>query len=102
MQRTLHVNLARDGWVAFAILLLPSVVEACPMCASQQPGGAARIAALAAMLLLPFAIAGAVFAALRRADALAPPLREGRRWRARLWLGRSSLRRQAPRSPPGR
>jgi hypothetical protein len=38
------------------------------MCASQQPGGPARIAALGVMLLLPFGIAWVVFGALRRAS----------------------------------
>lgn len=54
----------------FAILLLPRLAEACPMCASQQPGGLARTLALGVMLLLPFAIVCVVFGALRRADGL--------------------------------
>jgi len=37
------------------------------MCANQQPGGVARIAALGVMMLLPFGIAFVVYRALRRA-----------------------------------
>lgn len=37
------------------------------MCASQQPGGVARIVALGVMLLLPFSIAYILFKTLRRA-----------------------------------
>lgn len=55
---------------AFAVLLLPRLAEACPMCASRQPGGVARIVALGVMILLPFAIAFVVVRALRRAGAL--------------------------------
>jgi len=54
-----------SGVVAAA--LLPRFAQACPMCASQQPGGVARIVALGLMLLLPFSIAFLVFRALRRA-----------------------------------
>jgi hypothetical protein len=77
---------ARSWAVAFAILVLPELAEACPMCASQQPGGTARIAALGVMLLLPFAIAFIVFGALRRASGLTAPLngiRSRRRQRLR-------------------
>jgi hypothetical protein len=38
------------------------------MCANQQPGGVARIVALAMMILLPFSIAWVMFQALRRAS----------------------------------
>ena len=55
------------GSVAFAILLLPRLAQACPMCASQQPGGMARVAALGVMLLFPFSIAYVLFRVLRRA-----------------------------------
>jgi hypothetical protein len=54
---------------ALALLLLPRLAEACPMCAGQQPGGVARVVALGVMLLLPFSIAFVVFGALRRAGA---------------------------------
>jgi hypothetical protein len=37
------------------------------MCANQQPGGVARIAALGVMMLLPFGIAIVVYRTLRRA-----------------------------------
>jgi hypothetical protein len=57
-------------WVVVAILLLPRLAQACPMCANQQPGGVARIVTLGVMMLLPFAIAGLVFGALRRAGGL--------------------------------
>jgi hypothetical protein len=53
--------------VAFAILLLPRLAQACPMCANQQPGGVARVVALGVMMLLPFTIAFVMFGALRRA-----------------------------------
>lgn len=53
----------------FSMSLLPRLVEACPMCSSQQPGGVARIIALGVMLLLPFSIAFLVFKVLRRASA---------------------------------
>jgi hypothetical protein len=69
---------ARFWRVAFAILILPQLAEACPTCASQQPGGTARIAALGMMLLLPFGIGFVVFGALRRASALTAPLSGGR------------------------
>ena len=52
--------------LGFSVLLLSGLAQACPMCASQQPGGSARVVALGLMLVLPFAIAAAVFAALRR------------------------------------
>ena len=55
--------------LAAAMLVLPGVAEACPMCASQQPGGTARVVALGLMIVLPFAIAGFVFRALRRVQA---------------------------------
>jgi len=54
------------GPLAFATLLLPRLAAACPMCASQQPGGTARIFALGVMILFPFSIAFFVFRALRR------------------------------------
>ena len=66
--------------VAFALLLLPRLAEACPTCASQQPGGVARIVALGVMLLLPFSIACVVFRALRRAGG--PTTEEDSRGRA--------------------
>jgi hypothetical protein len=65
-------------WLALAILVLPRLADACPTCASQQPGGTARIAALGVMLLLPFAIGFVVFGALRRASGLAAPLNGSR------------------------
>lgn len=52
---------------ALTALAVPRLAEACPMCASQQPGGTARIVALGLMILLPFSIAVVVFRALRRA-----------------------------------
>jgi hypothetical protein len=99
MGHTAHVNRERHWWVPFATLLLPRLAAACPMCASQHPGGTARIAALGVMLLLPFAIACVVFGALRRAGGLTIPLSGGRR---RLWLGLSSFRqrRHPPQPPP--
>ena len=67
--------------IAIAMLVLPGVAEACPMCASQQPGGTARVVALGLMILLPFAVAGFVFRALRRMhegrDAAPRPLHRG-------------------------
>jgi hypothetical protein len=62
--------------MGLAAALLPGLANACPMCASQQPGGAARIVALGLMILLPFSIAFVVFRVLRRAGgaaAEAPP-----------------------------
>lgn len=56
--------------LAFAMLLVPSLAQACPMCASQQPGGVARTIALGLMILLPFSIAFVVFRALRRASRM--------------------------------
>jgi hypothetical protein len=55
-----------------ALLLLPRLAQACPMCANQQSGGVARIAALGLMILLPFSIALLVFRALRRSGGLKP------------------------------
>lgn len=54
----------------FAVVLLPRLAEACPMCASQQSGGVARVVALGLMLLLPFSIVVIVFRALRRSGGL--------------------------------
>lgn len=51
---------------AVALLLLPRLAQACPMCAGQQPGGVARIVALGVMMLLPFSIAVVVHRTLRR------------------------------------
>jgi hypothetical protein len=73
-----RANLERPWWVATVALLFPRLAEACPMCASQQPGGAARIAALGVMLLLPFAVVVVVVGALRRAGGLTAPISEGR------------------------
>lgn len=56
--------------LAFTLVLLPRLAAACPMCASQQPGGTARIVALGLMILLPFSIAFVVFQALRRAGGI--------------------------------
>jgi len=64
---------------AFAALLLPRLAAACPMCASRQPGGVARIVALGVMILLPFAIAFVVVRALRRSGAL--PTEDGSKGR---------------------
>lgn len=95
--------LERHRWVAFA-LLLPRLAEACPMCASQQPGGPARVAALGGMLLLPFAIALVVFGVLRRTGVLAASLNAGRRRRGRPWFRLSSFRerRRTPHPLPER
>ena len=62
-----------------AVLLLPRLAEACPMCASQQHGGTARVAALGVMLLLPFAVVFVVFGVLRRASGRTAPLSGSRR-----------------------
>lgn len=62
------------------------------MCASQQHGGAARVAALGGMLLLPFAIAFIVFGALRRAGGLTASINGGQSRRRPLWLALSSFR----------
>jgi len=53
----------RPGLAALglALLLAPRLAQACPMCASQQPGGVARILALGVMILLPFGITFLVF-----------------------------------------
>jgi hypothetical protein len=69
---------ARFWSVVFATVGLPRLAEACPTCASQQPGGTARVAALGVMLLFPFAIGFVVFGALRRASGLPAPLSGGR------------------------
>jgi hypothetical protein len=100
----MRVNLERHWWVAVATLLLPRLAEACPMCASQHPGGTARIAALGAMLLLPFAVVFVVSRALRRAGGLTASVNASRsRW-GRLSFGLSSFRprRQLPHPPPER
>src|SRR5262245_20653814 len=52
--------------LAVLMLVLPRLAEACPMCASQQPGGVARIVALGVMMLSPFAMAYVMFRPLRR------------------------------------
>lgn len=64
--RAVRVGSVGSTWLAFSVLFLPGLAQACPMCASQQPGGFARIVALGLMLVLPFAIAYLVGAALRR------------------------------------
>jgi hypothetical protein len=53
--------------LAVQLALFAREVVACPMCASQQPGGALRIVALGLMLLVPFVVVGIVFRTLRRA-----------------------------------
>lgn len=63
--RAVRVGSVVSTTLAFAVLL-PGLARACPMCASQQPGGSTRIVALGLMLVLPFAIAYVVFAALSR------------------------------------
>ena len=99
MRRAAHLELER-WWVGVAVLLLPRLAEACPMCASQQHGGTARIAALGVMLLLPFAVAFVVFGVLRRANGLTAPLSGFQRRLGRLWFGLSSFRRRRPAHPP--
>ena len=51
------------------VLLVPRLAEACPACSGKEPGGTARIAALGAMILLPFLIAFVVVRALRSSAA---------------------------------
>lgn len=56
-------------FVACAVVVaFPQLAEACPTCAGKEPGGSARIMALGAMILLPFAIAFAVWQVLRAGD----------------------------------
>jgi hypothetical protein len=55
--------------VACALIVavgFPQLAEACPTCAGKEPGGAARIVALGAMILLPFGIAFCVWRVLGR------------------------------------
>lgn len=47
-------------------LLAPAVALACPYCAAGNNGGRGLAAALGAFILLPFAVAGAVYSVLRR------------------------------------
>ena len=100
-RRAAHLEPER-WWVGVAVLLLPRWAEACPMCASQQHGGTARIAALGVMLLLPFAVAFIVFGVLRRANGRTAPLSASPRRLARLWFGLSwfRLRRRRPAAHP--
>lgn len=58
------------GALALAMVLVPRLAAACPMCANQQPGGTARIFALGVMILFPFSIAFFAWRALRRAGRL--------------------------------
>ena len=53
--------------VAAALAVAPEVALACPACAGNSDGGIAKIAALGAMIVLPFAIVGFVIRALRNA-----------------------------------
>jgi hypothetical protein len=83
--------------VALVVLVLPRLAEACPMCASQQPGGVARVGALGVMLLLPFAVAFVLFRALRRTGGAARA--ETPRGRAAAGAGRehaAGIREQSP------
>ena len=49
------------------LVLAPAVARACPSCAGRNDGGAGLLVALAAMILLPFAITGVLVPYLRRA-----------------------------------
>jgi hypothetical protein len=69
---TVAIRRAVAPWLFVAVPFLPRLAEACPMCASQQPGGGARIAALGVMMLIPFAIAFLLFRVLRSGGD-APP-----------------------------
>jgi hypothetical protein len=93
---------ASSWWVGVAVLLLPRLAEACPMCASQQHGGTARVAALGVMLLLPFAVVFVVFRALRSAgEHTTARVSASQRWLGRLCFGLSSfLQRRGPTHPP--
>lgn len=58
------------------LLASPAAAFACPACAGNSTGGIGRIAALGAMILLPFGIVLLVVRAIR--NATPPPLeREG-------------------------
>lgn len=50
-----------------AALWAPGSALACPACAGNSDGGVAKIVALGAMILLPFAITGFVVRAIRNA-----------------------------------
>ncbi len=63
---------APGALAALAGVLLPRLAQACPMCSSQQPGGAARIAALGLMMLAPFVIAFTLYSVLRRTGGPSP------------------------------
>jgi len=53
--------------LGLVVLAAPELVLACPACAGNTDGGVGKIAALGAMILLPFAIAGFVVRAIRNA-----------------------------------
>lgn len=59
-------------WLMFlataVVLFLPRVAEACPVCVAKEPGGAVKIAALGAMILLPFVITLVVVRTIRSSD----------------------------------
>ena len=51
--------------VGLGAWLAPAVAAACPYCASTQHGGPGTSIALGVFLLLPFVVAGVVYAVLR-------------------------------------
>ena len=66
--RYIHI-LAGALTVMAAVLLLPQDAWACPACAMREDGGIAGKLVLAAMMLLPFGLAGSVIYVLRKASS---------------------------------
>ncbi len=56
----------RVALAALVTLVTPAIASACPSCAAGNNGGMGLRVALGAFLLLPFGIAGVVYAFLRR------------------------------------
>jgi hypothetical protein len=67
------VRAARLVGVALAFwAMLPRLAAACPACAGRSDGGSAKVVALGAMILLPFALAAVVVPVIRRGPAAEP------------------------------
>lgn len=60
--------LSTAGVTAVALSLIPSIAAACPACALRDDGGIAAKLAMAAMIALPFGIAGVVVHVIRRVE----------------------------------
>lgn len=55
--------------LALVVVLVPSIVWACPACAARENGGLASQLVVAAMMILPFGVTGVVLKVLKKVTA---------------------------------